>query len=140
MHLKGEAQATPPEVAGKLSAELRRAIESPAVRARLQEIGLEPIPSDAPAMSTYWTSEMRYWPKLIRERKRQQMARWGMHAIFQLFNVIFFFACVVSPFHDHVRGLLMHQALRKQLHLPDDQGGHHPWWLLRHQVRSHSNA
>ena len=61
--------ATPADVVGKLSTELRRAIESPAVKARLQEIGLETIASDPQAMSAYWSSELRYWPKLIRDRQ-----------------------------------------------------------------------
>lgn len=61
--------ATPADVVARLSTELRRAIESPAVKARLQEIGLETIASDPQAMATYWSSEMRYWPKLIRDRQ-----------------------------------------------------------------------
>lgn len=61
--------ATPKDVVAKLSAELQKAIETPAIKARIQEIGLEPIASDPSAMTSHWASESKYWPKLIRERQ-----------------------------------------------------------------------
>ena len=59
---------TPKEVVDKLSTELQNAINTPAVRARLVELGIEPTPSDPSAMTAYWRNESAYWPKLIQER------------------------------------------------------------------------
>ena len=61
--------ATPKDIVAKLGTELQKAIETPAIKAKIQEIGLEPTPSDASAMTSHWTSESKYWPKLIRERQ-----------------------------------------------------------------------
>lgn len=61
--------ATPKDIVAKLSAELQKAIETPAIKAKIQEIGLEPIASDPNAMTSHWASESKYWPKLIRERQ-----------------------------------------------------------------------
>lgn len=61
--------ATPKDIVSKLSAELQKAIETPAIKAKIQEIGLEPIASDPNAMTSHWASESKYWPKLIRERQ-----------------------------------------------------------------------
>ena len=63
------AAATPPELVERLGKELRQAIETPAIRARMIELGVEPTPSDAAAMRQYWSKEAQYWPKLIRERQ-----------------------------------------------------------------------
>jgi tripartite-type tricarboxylate transporter receptor subunit TctC len=63
------AAATPPEVVERLGKELRQAIETPAIKARMIELGVEPTPSDAAAMRKYWSQEAQYWPKLIRERQ-----------------------------------------------------------------------
>jgi tripartite-type tricarboxylate transporter receptor subunit TctC len=59
---------TPKDVVAKLSSEMQKAVNSPAVQARLAELGLEPMPSDASAMTARWQKEAAYWPKLIRER------------------------------------------------------------------------
>ena len=59
---------TPKEVVDKLAAELQKAINSPSVRARLLELGVEPTPSDSSAMAAHWRSEAAYWPKFIQER------------------------------------------------------------------------
>lgn len=61
--------ATPKDIVAKLSTELQKAIETPAIKAKIQEIGLEPIASDPAAMTSHWASESKYWPKLIRERQ-----------------------------------------------------------------------
>jgi tripartite-type tricarboxylate transporter receptor subunit TctC len=60
--------ATPKDVVAKLSAELQTAINAPTVRARLLELGLEPMPSDAATMANLLRQETAYWPKLIRAR------------------------------------------------------------------------
>lgn len=63
------AAGTPPEVVERLGKELRQAIETPATKAKMIELGVEPTPSDAAAMRQHWTKEAQYWPKLIRERQ-----------------------------------------------------------------------
>lgn len=60
--------ATPKDVVARLNAEMQKAINAPAVRARLVELGLEPTPTDAAAMASHWQQEAAYWPKLIRDR------------------------------------------------------------------------
>ena len=60
--------ATPKEIVAKLSAELQKAINTPSVRARLLELGLEPTPSDAATMAKLLDQESAYWPKLIKDR------------------------------------------------------------------------
>ena len=59
---------TPKEIVDKLSAELQKAINAPAVRARLLELGVEPTPSDPAAMAAHWRAETAFWPKFIKER------------------------------------------------------------------------
>lgn len=63
------ASGTPPEMVERLGKELRQAIETPATKAKMIELGVEPTPSDAAAMRQHWTKEAQYWPKLIRERQ-----------------------------------------------------------------------
>jgi tripartite-type tricarboxylate transporter receptor subunit TctC len=60
--------ATPKDVIAKLGAEMQKAINTPAVGARLAELGLEPTPSDASTMAGHWRQEAAFWPKFIRER------------------------------------------------------------------------
>jgi tripartite-type tricarboxylate transporter receptor subunit TctC len=60
--------STPKEIVAKLSTELQTAINTPAVRARLLELGLEPSPSDPVAMANLLRQETAYWPKLIRAK------------------------------------------------------------------------
>jgi tripartite-type tricarboxylate transporter receptor subunit TctC len=60
--------ATPKEIVAKLSLELQKAINTPAVRARLTELGLEPTPSDSATMTRLLNQESAYWPKLIKDR------------------------------------------------------------------------
>ncbi|MES2246451.1 MAG: tripartite tricarboxylate transporter substrate binding protein [Pseudomonadota bacterium] len=63
------ASSTPTEVVARLGKELRQAIETPAIKAKMIELGVEPTPSDANAMRQYWAKEAQYWPQLIRERR-----------------------------------------------------------------------
>jgi tripartite-type tricarboxylate transporter receptor subunit TctC len=60
--------ATPKEIVDKLGAELQQAVNTPAVRTKLAELGLEPTPSDSAAMSELLRRETAFWPKLIRDR------------------------------------------------------------------------
>lgn len=60
--------ATPRDVVDTLSVQLRKAVDAPAVRTRLVELGVEPMPSDPATMANHWRSESAYWPKLIQER------------------------------------------------------------------------
>lgn len=60
--------ATPKEVVARLSTELQKAIATPAVRAKLTEIGLELIPSEPQGLSAHLAAETKVWQKLIRDR------------------------------------------------------------------------
>lgn len=60
--------ATPKEIVDKLGSELQKAINTPSVRTKLAELGLEPTPSDSAAMTDLLRRESAYWPKLIRDR------------------------------------------------------------------------
>lgn len=63
------AAGTPSDVVERLGRELRAAIDQPATKARMIELGVEPAPLDAAAMRQHWMREAQYWPKLIRERQ-----------------------------------------------------------------------
>ncbi|WP_028998320.1 Bug family tripartite tricarboxylate transporter substrate binding protein [Azohydromonas australica] len=60
--------STPAPITERLSTEMQKAISTPSVRTRLLELGLEPVGSDASAMTTQWKTDANFWPKLIRER------------------------------------------------------------------------
>lgn len=61
--------STPKAIQDQLSSELQKAINVPAVSARLVELGVEPLPSDAAAMNKRWSDDAAYWPKLIKDRQ-----------------------------------------------------------------------
>lgn len=61
--------STPKAIQDQLSSELQKAINIPAVSARLVELGVEPLPSDAAAMNKRWSDDAAYWPKLIKDRQ-----------------------------------------------------------------------
>lgn len=61
--------STPKAIQDKLSSELQKAINIPAVSARLVELGVEPLPSDAAALNKRWSEDAAYWPKLIKDRQ-----------------------------------------------------------------------
>ena len=46
-------KGTPPAIANRLSAEMRKAIEAPEVKARLEAFGLEVAPTDGPALAAF---------------------------------------------------------------------------------------
>lgn len=59
---------TPAAIQSKLTAELQKALANPEVSKKLLDFGLEPIPSDAKALSAYVASESAYWHPLIKAR------------------------------------------------------------------------
>ncbi|MBE7939891.1 MULTISPECIES: tripartite tricarboxylate transporter substrate binding protein [Ramlibacter] len=58
--------ATPPEVVKKFSEALQKAMASTQVRARLQVLGLEPIPGSPAEMAKYAAAERTKWGQVIR--------------------------------------------------------------------------
>ncbi|CAN5162683.1 hypothetical protein BH10PSE16_BH10PSE16_40310 [soil metagenome] len=61
-------RGTPPDIAARLSAEMQKAIVVPEVKARLEELGLEVMPSDGPQLARFIERETKFWHKLIRDR------------------------------------------------------------------------
>lgn len=59
--------ATPKGVIARLSDEMQKAINTPSVRTRLTDLGLELTPSDPAAMVELWNRDDNLWPKLIRD-------------------------------------------------------------------------
>jgi tripartite-type tricarboxylate transporter receptor subunit TctC len=55
---------TPAPVVAKLSAEVRRILAEPEVRARL--VGIDPAPSGPEEFAAFLAEEMRRWGELIR--------------------------------------------------------------------------
>lgn len=60
--------ATPADIVERLSTEMQKAVNTPSVRARLLELGLDPVPSNPAVMAKRWQADANFWPKLIRER------------------------------------------------------------------------
>jgi tripartite-type tricarboxylate transporter receptor subunit TctC len=61
-------KGTPPEIAQRLSAEMRKAILAPEVKQRLEEFGLEVAPTDGPQLAAFIAKETVFWHKLIHDR------------------------------------------------------------------------
>ena len=62
-------KGTPPEIAARLSSETAKAINTPDVRARLEDFGLEVAPSDGPTLGAFVKKEIAFWHALIKDRK-----------------------------------------------------------------------
>ena len=62
-------KGTPPEIVAKLTSEMNKAINVPEVRARLEDFGLEVVPTDGPALSAFIQTETKFWHALIKDRK-----------------------------------------------------------------------
>jgi tripartite-type tricarboxylate transporter receptor subunit TctC len=62
-------RGTPAEIVAKLTVEMNQAITLPEVRARLENFGLEVVPSDGPAMAAFIRGETTFWHALIKARK-----------------------------------------------------------------------
>jgi tripartite-type tricarboxylate transporter receptor subunit TctC len=61
-------RGTPPEIAQRLGAEMRKAILAPEVKQRLEEFGLEVAPTDGPQLAAFIQKETVFWHKLIKDR------------------------------------------------------------------------
>jgi tripartite-type tricarboxylate transporter receptor subunit TctC len=62
-------KGTPGDIVVKLTTEMNKAITAPDVRARLEDFGLEIVPTDGATLSAFIQSETKFWHALIRERK-----------------------------------------------------------------------
>jgi len=62
-------KGTPPEIVAKLTSEMNKAISVPEVRARLEDFGLEVVPTDGPALGAFIQTETKFWHALIKDRK-----------------------------------------------------------------------
>ena len=48
---------------------MNKAINLPEVRTRLEDFGLEVVPTDGPALAAFIQAETKFWHALIKERK-----------------------------------------------------------------------
>ncbi|MEO8056803.1 MAG: tripartite tricarboxylate transporter substrate binding protein [Burkholderiales bacterium] len=62
-------KGTPPEIITKLTTEMNKAINVPEVRARLEDFGLDVVPTDGPALGAFIRTETKFWHALIKDRK-----------------------------------------------------------------------
>ena len=62
-------KGTAAEIVSRLGKEMSQAINTPEVRARLEEYGLEVLPTDGASLATFIQAETKFWHALIRERK-----------------------------------------------------------------------
>lgn len=62
-------KGTPPDIVARLSTEMTKAINTPDVKARLEDFGLEVAPSDGPALGAFVKKETAFWHALIKDRK-----------------------------------------------------------------------
>ncbi len=62
-------KGTPADIVSRLTAEMNKAIAVPEVHARLEDFGLEVLPSDGPALASFIQKETAFWHALIKERK-----------------------------------------------------------------------
>ncbi|MGD9944325.1 MAG: Bug family tripartite tricarboxylate transporter substrate binding protein, partial [Burkholderiaceae bacterium] len=60
---------TPPEALAKLEQATAAALNSPAVRERLSQIGSEPVPVPAAAFGTYFNQDVELWARLVKQGK-----------------------------------------------------------------------
>ena len=61
-------KGTPPDVVARLTTEMRKAILTPEVKARLEAFGLEVAPTDGPQLAAFIQKETTFWHALIKER------------------------------------------------------------------------
>lgn len=62
-------KGTPPEIVARLSSEMNKAILAPEVKSKLEDFGLEVVPSDGPALGAFVKKETTFWHALIKERQ-----------------------------------------------------------------------
>ena len=58
---------TPPEVVNSLSKALQTALNSTTVKARLQALGVEPLPGTPAQMASYAKTEREKWGRVIKQ-------------------------------------------------------------------------
>jgi tripartite-type tricarboxylate transporter receptor subunit TctC len=61
-------KGTPADIVARLTSEMNKAIVVPEVKAKLEDFGLEVLPSDGPALATFIQKETAFWHALIKER------------------------------------------------------------------------
>ena len=61
-------KGTPADIVARLTAEMNKAIAVPEVKAKLEDFGLEVLPSDGPALASFIQKETSFWHALIKER------------------------------------------------------------------------
>jgi tripartite-type tricarboxylate transporter receptor subunit TctC len=62
-------KGTPADIVARLTTEMNKAIATPEVKAKLEDFGLEVLPSDGPALASFIQKETAFWHALIKERK-----------------------------------------------------------------------
>ena len=62
-------KGTPAEIVARLGSEMNKAITLPEVKARLEDFGLEVVPTDGPALAGFIQKETGFWHALIKERR-----------------------------------------------------------------------
>lgn len=62
-------KGTPADIVARLTTEMNKAIAVPEVKAKLEDFGLEVLPSDGPALASFIQKETTFWHALIKERK-----------------------------------------------------------------------
>ena len=62
-------RGTPADIVARLSTEMTKAISTPDVKARLEDFGLEVVPSDGPALGAFVKTETAFWHALIKDRR-----------------------------------------------------------------------
>ncbi len=62
-------KGTPADIATRLTAEMHKAINTPEVKSRLEDFGLEVTPSSGPALAAFLQKETTFWHALIKERQ-----------------------------------------------------------------------
>lgn len=61
-------KGTPADITTRLTVEMNKAINTPDVRTRLEDFGLEVTPTDGPALAAFLQKETAFWHALIKER------------------------------------------------------------------------
>ncbi len=61
-------KGTPADIVARLTAEMNKAITVPEVKSKLEDFGLEVLPSDGPALASFIQKETAFWHALIKER------------------------------------------------------------------------
>jgi tripartite-type tricarboxylate transporter receptor subunit TctC len=62
-------KGTPADITNRLTAETIKAIGTPEVKAKLEDFGLEVLPSDGASLAAFIQKETSFWHALIKERK-----------------------------------------------------------------------